>query len=32
MAAYLTDLRMPAPDTVCQEDVPPFGEPLDDGL
>jgi hypothetical protein len=24
MATYLIDLQLPAPDTVCPEDVPPF--------
>ena len=30
MAAYLTDVELPAPGTVCPEDAPPFGEPLSD--
>jgi pimeloyl-ACP methyl ester carboxylesterase len=28
MATYLIDLQLPAPNTVCPEDVPPFSEPL----
>jgi pimeloyl-ACP methyl ester carboxylesterase len=28
MAAYLIDRQLPAPDTVCPEDVAPFSEPL----
>lgn len=28
MATYLIDLQLPAPDTICPEDVAPFSEPL----
>jgi hypothetical protein len=30
MAAYLIDLELPAPGTVCAEDLPPFSERLTD--
>ncbi|MGH2616892.1 MAG: alpha/beta hydrolase, partial [Thermomicrobiales bacterium] len=30
MAAYLTDLALPPVDTICPEDVAPFGEPAQD--